>query len=227
MPCVLITGANRGLGLEFARQYAAEGWSVIGTARDPAMADDFRALGSDVTLLPFDAADDASLAALLRQLGDRPIDILIANSGVDGGRQEAREVTPEAWKEAIGINTYAPFRLAVALRANLERGQHKKLVAVSSLAASIGSGYAVPAQYIYRASKAALNALWRNLSVEWRPLGLIGIMLRPGRVRTRMTDFQGDLSVEESVSGMRRAIAMTTLAESGRFVGFDGVEVPW
>jgi len=227
MPRVLITGANRGIGLEFARQYAEAGWIVYATARDPARADDLRALPGEVTLLPFDAGDDASIEALAAALTDVPLDLIIPCAGVGGRSQQAGDVTFADWSEAIGINTFAPFRLAVALRANLERGERKTLAGVSSLAASLGSGYSVQGQYVYRASKAALNALWRNLSVEWRPLGITCLVLRPGRVRTRMTDFSGDLSVEESVSGMRRVIDGAGLEQSGRFFGYDGREVAW
>ena len=227
MPTVLITGANRGLGLEFARQYSADGWHVLAACRNPAAATELAALGDGITTLAFDAEDDGAMARLVARLSDVPLDVVIPNAGVgSGGEKLASQVTREEWMERLSINTYAPARLAMALRPNLEQGTHKKLVGISSLAASIAR-YEISGHYAYRASKAALNAIWRSFAVEWRPLGIVCLLLRPGRVRTRMTGFTGDLSAEEAVAGMRRVIAASTLADSGRFLGYDGAEVPW
>ncbi|MBV8535266.1 MAG: SDR family NAD(P)-dependent oxidoreductase, partial [Alphaproteobacteria bacterium] len=112
------------------------------------------------------------------------------------------------------------------LRPNLERGEGRKFAAISSLAASIAS-YPIAGHYAYRASKAALNSLWRSLAMEWRTAGLIGLLLRPGKVRTRMTGFTGDLEPTDSVRGMRAVIARAGLDDAGRFFGYDGREVPW
>jgi len=226
-PRVLITAANRGLGLEFARAYAADGWAVVGTSRDTADTADLRAAGDDVTVLPFDARDDESSESLVRTVGNIPLDVVIANAGVGDSTRNASEVTREMWTEIIGINTWAPFRLAVALRPNLERGTHKKLVGISSLAASMGSGYNVPGGYIYRASKTALNQLYHTLSVEWRPLSIVCLVMRPGRARTKLTGFRGDISAEESATGMKQAIMNATLDQTGSFIGYDGQQVAW
>jgi NAD(P)-dependent dehydrogenase (short-subunit alcohol dehydrogenase family) len=227
MPQVLITGANRGLGLEFARQYAADGWNVVATCRDPDAAAELRALGGKITILRFDALDEDSVSKLVGELADAPLDVVIPNAGVgSGGEKLASQVTREEWMECLAINTFVPVRLALALRPNLERGSHKKLAGISSLAASIAR-YEISGHYAYRASKAALNAIWRSFAVEWRPAGIVCLLLRPGRVRTRMTGFAGDLSPAESVAGMRQRIAESTLADSGRFLSYDGSEVPW
>jgi NAD(P)-dependent dehydrogenase (short-subunit alcohol dehydrogenase family) len=227
MPRVLITGANRGLGLEFARQYAADGWNVIAACRHPGAADELRSVPGEVAILPFDAADDDSIRKLVAELEAVPLDVVIPNAGIGSGTEKpARQVTQEEWMEKIAVNTFVPVRLAVSLRPNLERGTHKKLVGISSLAASIAR-YEISGHYAYRASKAALNSIWRSFSVEWRPLGIICLLLRPGKVRTRMTNFSGDVSAAESVAGMRRRIAESTLAQSGRFLSYDGGEVPW
>ncbi len=227
MPRVLITGANRGLGLEFARQYAAEDWDVIAACRRPDAADELRSLAGEVSILPFDASDDGSVMQLVAALEDVPLDIVIPNAGIGSGTEKlASQVTREEWMEKIAVNTFVPVRLAIALRPNLERGAHKKLVGISSLAASIAR-YEISGHYAYRASKAALNSIWRSFSIEWRPLGIICLLLRPGKVRTRMTGFTGDVSAAESVAGMRQRIAESTLAQSGRFLSYDGPEVPW
>lgn len=226
MPTVFITGANRGIGLEFARQYASDGWQVIVANRTPLAPKDFAALGMDVTELRFDAANDASAAQIAARLKGRPIDVAIFNAGSDRGSDLPPEaVTPDAWEEVMLTNTFAPLHLAALLEPNLRLGQHKVLAAVSSLAAS--SRYRVPRQFAYRASKAALNQMWRNLSVDWKDWGCICLTLRPGRVKTRMTGFEGDLTPEQSVTGLRRIIAAATPERSGLHWGYDGQLVPW
>lgn len=227
MPTVLITGTNRGIGLEFAKQYAADGWQVITANRTPLAARDFAALGMDVTELRYDASNDASAAALAERLKGRPIDVAILNAGVGSGPDlPPEEITQAHWEEIMLTNTFAPLHLASLLEPNLRAGQHKVLAAVSSLAASI-SQYRVPRQFAYRASKAALNQMWRNLSVEWKDWDCICLTLRPGKVQTRMTDFSGDLTPAQSVAGMRKVITGATPAISGLHYGYDGEVVPW
>lgn len=227
MPTVLITGANRGIGLEFARQYAADGWRVIMLNRTPLEAAERDALGSKVAELFYDALDDASAAEAVGALSGTPIDVAILNAGLGAGP----DLPPEAirrsdWEAIMLTNTYAPLHLAALLEPNLRAGSAKILATISSLAASMAA-YEVPRQFVYRASKAALNQLWRNLSVEWRTWGCICLALRPGRVSTRMTDFAGDLMPAQSVAGMRTVINNATAADSGCHIGYDGRVVPW
>lgn len=226
-PTVLVTGASRGIGLEFARQYAADGWTVLATVRDLKAPGDLGAVKGDVEVLELEATSDTSMAALATRVGARPIDVLIPNAGGGGGPPvPVAELSRADWHDAIALNTYGPFHLAALLRDNLETGEQRKLVGISSGAASIGvfqqNGY-----YAYTAAKAALNSLWRTLSVEWKPLGITCMVLRPGKVRTRQTEFTGDLSPEQSVAGMRQVIARTGLEQTGSFYGYDGQEVPW
>lgn len=226
MPTVFITGANRGIGLEFARQYAAEGWEVIAANRTPFAPRDFASLGFDVAEFRYDAASDASATDIAIRLKGRPIDIAIFNAGMDTGSDlPPEDVTPAAWEPVMLTNTFAPLHLAALLEPNLRLGQRKVVAAISSLAAS--SQYTVPRQFAYRASKAALNQMWRNLSVDWKDWGAICLALRPGRVKTRMTGFEGDLTPTESVTGLRRIIDNATLEQSGLHWGYDGQIVPW
>ncbi|NGP18803.1 SDR family NAD(P)-dependent oxidoreductase [Devosia aurantiaca] len=226
MPSVFITGANRGIGLEFARQYSNAGWQVVLANRTPMAPKDFASLGMDVTEFHYDAMDDATAADIAKRLKGRPIDVAILNAGIDDQPDLPPElVTAEIWERAMLTNTFAPLHLAALLEPNLRIGQHKVLAAVSSLAAS--STYTVPRQFAYRASKASLNQMWRNLSVDWKDWGAICLTLRPGRVKTRMTGFEGDLTPSESVSGLRRVIETATPAESGKLWGYDGQVVPW
>jgi len=227
MPSVLITGANRGIGLEFAKQYSAAGWQVIAASRTPLAARDFAQLGYDVTEMRYDAMDDKSAAALAHRLKGRPLDVVILNAGIGSGPELAPEdITPEHWEPIMLANTFAPLHLAALLEPNLKLGDRKVLATISSLAASM-SQYKVPGQFAYRASKAALNQMWRSLSVDWKDWGCICLPLRPGKVSTRMTNFNGDLSPEESVRGMRSVIDGATPEMSGLHWGYDGKVVPW
>ena len=227
MPTVLITGANRGIGLDFARAYAAEGWEVIAANRTSLAPKDFVALGPDLREIRYDATDDASAAGLAARLAGRPLDVLILNAGISLDE----DLPPEAltlthWEKVIEVNTWAPFHLAALLEPNLRKGAAKKVVAISSLAASTGT-YDRPRQFAYRASKAALNQLMRNLSIDWRDWGAIALMLRPGRVQTRMTGFDGPLTAAESVRGMKAVIDAAGPEQSGLHWGHDGQPVPW
>ncbi|MFN3389396.1 MAG: SDR family oxidoreductase [Allosphingosinicella sp.] len=223
MPTVLVTGANRGLGLEFARQYAADGWSVIATARDPAQADALRAI-EGVRIEPLDMADRAAVAAFGGRIGDAALDLFIANAGVMGGRGAMDLDYAEEWLQTLAVNAVAPVLLAHALKDRIARGG--KAVAITSKMGSIadnGSGGA----YSYRSSKAALNAAWRSLALDWKGDGIAAAVLHPGWVRTRMGGPNGLIDPEESVAGMRRVIAGLTPGETGGFFNYDGTRIGW
>jgi NAD(P)-dependent dehydrogenase (short-subunit alcohol dehydrogenase family) len=228
MPSILISGASRGLGLEFTRQYALDGWRVHATCRDPARADRLHALAHpNVSIHQLDAASDESVAALAQEFQGVPLDIVLANAGV----AEAREITPETikredWLELVATNTFGPLALVGALKENLRAGEQKKAVAVSSLMASIGRND-WGTQYVYRASKSGLNALWKNLSVEWHKDGISCVLIRPGYVKTEMTGFKGDVLPEDTVAGMRRVLSGVTIADTGRYLSYDTTELPW
>jgi NAD(P)-dependent dehydrogenase (short-subunit alcohol dehydrogenase family) len=227
MPSVLISGANRGLGLEFARQYLAAGWRVHGAVRDPARATALAGLDGDIEVHPLEATDKRSLDQLAAALKGTPIDLVIANAGVAGPRGMTPElVDRESWIETLAVNAIAPVALAGALRRNLEKGQHKKAVAISSRLGSISSNES-GGLYVYRSAKAALNAAWRSLAIDWRPAGIICVVLHPGWVRTDMGGANADLTPEVSVAGMRRVIEGLSPAETGRFFNYDAAEIPW
>lgn len=218
MPTVFITGANSGIGLEFARQYAARGWAVIAANRTPFNPGDFAALGPDVTELRYDALQDRTAAELAQRLRGRPIDVAILNAGISEETTSAPEqVTADSFERTMMVNTWAPLHLAALLEENLKAGRAKTLVGISSLASQTGR-YDVPRQFAYRASKAALNQMWRNLAVEWKDWGATCLTLRPGRVKTRMTDWQDDLEVDQAVRGMIGLIDAAEPAQSGQFL---------
>jgi NAD(P)-dependent dehydrogenase (short-subunit alcohol dehydrogenase family) len=225
MATVLITGAGRGLGLEFARQYAADGWRVHATVRDPKKAGALDALGGAVEIHRLDVTDFQATAALGRELAREAVDVVIANAGVSPGhRMSLTEIDEAAWVQTFKVNSIAPLGLAGALLPSLTRGEGKRLIAISSRMGSIGEN-TVGGSYAYRASKAALNAEWRSLAMDHREV--IAVVLHPGWVKTDMGGAGAPVSPKDSIAGMRRVIAKLTPADSGRFLGYDGEEIPW
>lgn len=219
MATVLISGANRGLGLEFARQYAGDGWAVIGTARAPDEADALKQTGARV--LPLDIAEPSSIAGLAVAVGKEPIDLLIANAGVYG----RNDLDPDAWLNVLRVNTLGPTLLADALRANVAASQRKRMVAITSGMGSIGEtgGGHIP----YRTSKAALNMAWRNLALDYAGDGIAVAVINPGWVKTDMGGSGAAITPEQSVSGMRRTIDSLSPDQSGRFFSWDGRRFAW
>lgn len=219
MPAVLIAGANRGIGLEFARQYAADGWEVVATARRPEAAGELQRLGVRIERL--DMADAAGIAELAESVGDLPIDLLIANAGVYG----QSGLDAEAWMRVMRVNTVGPTLLADALRRNVAASALKRMVALTSGMGSIAetSGGSIP----YRTSKAALNMAWKNLALDYARDGIAVAVINPGWVKTDMGGPNASITPEQSVSGMRRMIDGLTPERSGRFLSWDGREFPW
>lgn len=230
MPTVLITGANRGLGLEFARQYAADGWSVIACCRDPGGAAALRALGVRVEAL--DVADEGSAEALAERLAGAPIDLLVNNAGVMGDRagRVFGQVTGDDFARTVTINAFGPLMVTQALAGNLKAAAdaagRATVAVVSSKMGSMadnGSGGA----YVYRASKAAANAVGVSLARDLLDDGILTVILHPGWVRTDMGGPNGLIDAPESVTGMREVIARASRDTAGRFFDYKGQEIPW
>src|SRR2546428_366772 len=178
MPSVLISGANRGIGLEFARQYAADGWQVYATARNMADTAELEALGERVAIHRLEVTDQRSIEALARVLGETPIDVLIANAGISGDlARPVERIDQREMVDVMAVNAFGALALAAALLPNLTAGTRKIAIAISSLMASIGMND-FGTQYVYRASKTALNALWTSLALEWRVHGIACVLLR-------------------------------------------------
>jgi NAD(P)-dependent dehydrogenase (short-subunit alcohol dehydrogenase family) len=227
MPTVLITGANRGLGLEFARQYAAAGWRVIATARAPAQATALRALGAAIDMHRLDVADLPAVTALSHTLADETIDVLVANAGISGPRTmrpEAVAADADGWDTTFRVNTMAPLALGGAFHAHVARSEERKMIAISSRLGSIAAN-GEGGLYAYRSAKAALNAAWHSYAIDHPKV--IAVLLHPGWVRTDMGGAGATLSPEESVTGMRQVIAGLGKSDSGRFYGHDGHPIPW
>jgi NAD(P)-dependent dehydrogenase (short-subunit alcohol dehydrogenase family) len=231
MPTVLITGANRGLGLELARQYAADGWRVLACSRHP----DAEALDAieqehgDVSRHALEVTDAASIAALASSLHGTAVDVLLNVAGVMHRRAVATEGSARAafggfdyddWTRVLAVNVLAPVRVAEAFL------DQRKIVTLSSELGSIGANE-TGGLYAYRSSKAAVNAVMKSMAIDLAPRGIIAVPMHPGWVRTDMGGPKAPLSAEESASGMRRVIAGLTLDDSGRFLRYDGEELPW
>lgn len=231
MPNVLITGSNRGLGLEWCRQYAMTGWRVFATCRFPAQAEELQQLEiehSALTIHRLDVTDFDQIGALARELADNPIDLLINNAGVYFEKyiQPEQAIDYTAWSHTFCVNTISALRVSRAFLDHLRHSQKRLIVAISSHMGSIAE-IESPGSYYYRSSKAALNATMKGFSLELRPQQVGVLLLHPGWVRTRMGGPDGLLSPRESVEGMRTLVDAFTLANSGRFLRYDGSEIPW
>lgn len=227
MQRVLITGANRGLGLEFVKQYVANGWEVIATCRNPDDAHALRAVAGNVTVHGVDVADDGQVTALAQALGDTPLDLLINNAGTYGPRNATfGQVDFDAWLEVLKINTMAPLRVAQALAKNLRKAGNAKLIVITSKMGSITDNTS-GGSYIYRSSKAGLNIVLMSMARDLADDGILCATLHPGWVRTDMGGPNGLIDAPESVSGMRKVIADLTPAQSGHFFNYDGRTIAW
>jgi NAD(P)-dependent dehydrogenase (short-subunit alcohol dehydrogenase family) len=236
MPTVLVTGANRGLGLEFVRQYAADSWNVLATARDPEMARELKHIvvkHRAVSTYALDIANDESIEELVDELNGRAIDVVIHNSGIyPHKRQKFGEIDYDSWSEALETNLFGPMRLTEALVENVAASERKQIAAISSSMASLraiqdGSVAKAGVAYQYRTSKTALNMAMSVLATELAPRGISVVMIDPGWVKTDMGGPHAELTPEQSISGMRKILAGKPMELSGKFIGYDGVMRPW
>jgi NAD(P)-dependent dehydrogenase (short-subunit alcohol dehydrogenase family) len=221
---VLITGANRGIGLEYARQFAAKGYQVIGTARDPADAKELSEVADRIEQL--DVTDPASVAGLAKRLDGNAIDILVNNAGVfDRGDVSLDKVDFQMMERTLAVNALGPLRVVQSLLPNLRKGKRKTIVSMSSQLGSIENSNG--RWYAYRSSKAALNQINKTLSAELGAEGFVCVVLHPGWVRTDMGGPGATYSPEESVSGLVAVIEKLGPADNGRFYDFKGNPIPW
>lgn len=231
MKTVLITGANRGLGLGHAQRFAERGIAVFATARVPKAADELHRLAhahaGQFTVLPYDAADPDAPAQLKAALGDTPVDLLLANAGAPGESGQALgNIHVEGVLDLIRINALAPLKLVEALVYNITLSERRLVAFQSSRMGSIGANEA-GGNYEYRLSKVALNMIARNAANDLRPRGVTVVALHPGWVQTRMGGDGAIVSVQTSVAGQQQLFDTLKLAHSGRFFNYDGTELPW
>lgn len=227
MPSVLITGANRGLGLEFAKQYARDGYRVFATARksEPALSA-LQKEHPNLSVHTLEVSDAESVRALAIDLKREPIDVLLNNAGVMGPKgQSLGQLDFEGMLETLRINTIAPLRIAEAFVDNVARSEKKLMVAISSGMGSISDSSG--GSYAYRASKAALNMSFHNLGLDLKSRGIIAIVINPGWVQTDMGGKSAPTKVEDSIAAMRKVFDSLTLADTGSFKNYRGNEYGW
>ncbi|HZR68405.1 MAG TPA: SDR family oxidoreductase [Burkholderiales bacterium] len=226
MPTVLITGAGRGLGLEFARQYAADGWKVIATIRRPDAKATLQSLGPDVDVRLADLADRGSIGRLAADLRGVAIDVLINNAGIYGPSGLAiGKLDYAAWEQVLRVNVLGPAAVSEALRDNVAASARRTIVMMSSRLGSIREMRA--GDYLYGSSKAALNAVTKAFASALEGRGVVVVALSPGWVRTDMGGTNAPLAPETSIAGMRKVIAGLSRRDSGRFISYDGSDIPW
>ena len=231
MSTTLITGANRGIGLELARQYLRDGWTVHACCRRPEEARDLQQLSAAsegrLTVHALDVTDTGQIRALSDRLGGESIDILINNAGAFGSREASLgNVDDATWIDTFKVNTIAPLHVVEALIDQVARSGRKIIANMTSKMGSIDDNTS-GGHYIYRSSKVALNIVTKSLAVDLADRGVTAVVLHPGWVRTDMGGASAPLTVTESVTGLRKVLDSIGPKDSGRFLGHDGAEVPW
>lgn len=226
----VVTGANRGLGLEFTRQLVERGAQVIATARSPGRAEALEGLGVRVEAL--DVGSAGSVAELAHRLDGAPVDVLINNAAVQGGQQSMATLDLGVVQRCFEVNSLGPIRVVQALLDNLRGGESKLIVNITSQLGSLGLNFPegrrpVGGYTAYRTSKAALNMLTQNLARELGGEGFTCVLLHPGWVRTDMGGPHAPVSPRDSVRGMLRVLDRVSPDDNGRFLDFEGKTLPW
>ena len=231
MPTVLVTGASRGLGLEFVRQYLAEGYAVTAACRNPGSALALQQLERDskgkLTSVELDVADGASVKEAAMRVPASPIDIVLNCAGVIGSRgQTIGSLDYTDWTHVLDVNVLGPARVCEAFLDRVAQSGRRLIITITSGMGSLAdntSGGSIP----YRTSKAAVNMLMRSAAIDLKSRRVTCVVLNPGWVKTDMGGANAKLSPEESVGAMRRVIAKLSTKDSGRFYNYDGREYPW
>jgi len=231
MPSTLITGANRGIGLEFARQYLADGWRVYAACRDPDSAFELHPLADtsehQLRIMALDVTNPAGIKAAATELDKQAIDLLLNNAGVMGPRsQTIGNVDYEAWARVLDANTMGPMRISEAFVENVARSDRKLIVTLTSGMGSLADNTS-GGSIAYRSSKAAVNMVMRSLAIDLAPRGITCVVVNPGWVQTDMGGPHAKITPVESVTKLRRLIDSLGPAQSGKFFNYDGREYPW
>ncbi|MFZ2540270.1 MAG: SDR family oxidoreductase [Gallionella sp.] len=232
MKTTLITGASRGVGLEFSRQYAADGWQVLACCRHPEKSDALNKLVARypelVKIYLLDVTDYMQIERLAQVLADYAVDLLINNAGIypDSDKNGFGHTDYAEWVQTFRVNTMAPLKMAETFATQIARSKRKTIVTITSKMGSVmdnsGGG-----SYLYRSSKAAVNMVVKSLAIDLKPLGITAVVFHPGWVQTDMGGPNAMIPAEQSVSCMRQEISRLTLADSGKFFAYDGQMIPW
>ena len=232
MPTLLITGANRGLGLELTRQYAADGWDIHACCRSPQQADELNLLAAQsndtIQVHQLDVCNAQQRRALAEQLASEPLDILFNNAGIYGNwdYQIFGTTNAQEWEEVFRANVIAPMQMMETFVDNVAASEQKIIANMTSKMGSMADNKG-GTSYIYRSSKAAMNAIGTSAAIDLKARGIKVALLHPGWVQTDMGGPNADYTAEESALAMRRNLANLTDADNGRFIDIDGSTIPW
>lgn len=236
MPSVLVTGANRGLGLEFVRQYSAEGWRVVAACRAPGGADELNELAAasrgKVSVHAVDVSNRHSVRGLAAELSE-PVDILINNAGMMEAWSEGfGQIDYAKWEAILRTNLFGPAWVTHAFAAHVARSERKVVAMMTSGLGSLtenadGNRNAAGKLYMYRSSKAALNMLVTKLAADLRDRGITVVAVGPGHVQTDMGGPTAKLKPPESIKGLRTVLASRTIEHTGRYFFYTGAPQPW
>lgn len=230
MKTLLITGANRGIGLALTQLYLENNWQVHATCRNVSQASDLTALAQtfpDLTIHELNVTDYAAVESLAQKLIAMPIDILFNNAGYYGPKGYGfGNTNVEEWRQVLEVNTIAPLKLAESFHTHVKNSQDKIIACMSSRVGSMtdntsGGGY------IYRSSKAALNSVVKSLSNDLTEQGVTAVALHPGWVQTEMGGNNALISTKESALGLKAVLDSLTMSQSGHFYNYQGIELPW
>ena len=225
---VIITGANRGIGLKFAEEYLKLGWYVIATCRDPSNASKLDQLvknSESLEIYPLEVSNTDQIHELVSKLKNKPIDVLINNAGIHRSCTLG-SIDKQAWLESFAINSIAPYELTIHLLDNILQGSLKKVISITSKMGSIDDNTS-GGSYIYRSSKTALNSIMRSLEHDLGHHGIATLTLHPGWVKTDMGGMGAWINVDESVAGMIKQIEKLNLSNAGRYVDYAGKKINW
>ena len=227
---VLITGANRGLGLGFVKKYLEKNANVLCTTRDISGSKELleckERYPNNIEIFELDLLKENGAETLANQLNGMPIDILINNAGVGSSNQHFEAVSSKPWLEVLKVNLIAPLIITQSLFENVKKSSARKIYFLSSQLGSIGDNTS-GGMYVYRSSKTGLNQVVKSLSVDLKPKGITVVSLHPGWVKTDMGGPNAPVSIDKSIEGMIKVIERTDINDTGRFLNYDGTELPW
>lgn len=225
MSNILIIGANRGLGLEFAKQYSELGHHIFATTRDKSKSDQLVAT-ANTKVFELDLNEDKSIDSFIDEMSSIKIDILIHNSGIFRDEQLSEDLKIDAWMNEMRINAITPIIVARKLKPNVLAGEDKKIIFISSQMGSIDDNYS-GRFYFYRSSKSALNSAAKSLAIDWKDKNISVLMLHPGWVKTDMGGESAKLEIPDSIQHMIQVISDLNLETSGSFVNYEGNKLEW
>lgn len=236
MPAVLITGANRGLGLAFARQYTASGWRVMACSRSE--SPELQQLAGNaaaVSIHQLDVSDHAGIDRLAAELAGQPIDVLLNNAGIYGhvafaaggmAHQAFGDTDFASWEQVLRVNLFGPMKMAEAFVGHVEQSAQKKIVTLSSIVGSVALNTS-GGIYAYRTSKAAVNMLMQSMGIDLKKRGIIAVAIHPGWARTEMGGAGAEINADEAVAGVIGVIGGLEAASTGRLLTYDGATLPY